>query len=135
VAIVANTALYLFAPFYYPALWVAGAFGLIFGLRGFDRRTKLRIAPDGIMYSLWGDQAMPWTDFQGFSVFQHRGYRFIEPQMHDREKFLRNVPQLVRLGAWINQLVRRPGYYINPSQLDTNADSIIEALSTYTTIH
>ncbi len=128
VALLGNWALYHFGPFYYPAIWAVGALLVLFGLRAFDRRVKLRIAPQGVMYAQWGSEWHPWSDFERFSIFTHQGHPFIQPHFVDAERFRRNISPLVNLGARINQLAKRPGYYINPSQLEASAEPIVEAL-------
>jgi hypothetical protein len=134
VALLGNWALYHHGRFYYPAIWGIGAILVLFGLRAFDRRVKLRIAPHGILYAQWGSEWHPWSDFARFSIFTHSGFPFIQPHLVDEERFRRNVPPLVKLGAAVNRLAGRPAYYINPSQLEASAQSIVEALRAHVAV-
>jgi hypothetical protein len=60
VAIVYNATLY--APgLFDDVLRASGAFLVLAGLRGVDRRVKLRVGPEGLWFAPWGHTAVPST--------------------------------------------------------------------------
>ena len=130
-AILVNTALYLWAPRYYPMLWVVGALLILVGLRGVDRRVKLRVGPEGLWYAPWGYQPIPWAEFERFTIFKQRSFSFIQLHARYPEQLRSRLPFVARINSQINARFRQPAFYINPTQLDVSAPDLVEALRQY----
>ena len=127
-AIALNTALYLFSSSHYPMLWVLGVVAAGLGLRAIDRRVKLRIGAEGLFHTPWGVKPIPWSEFEGFAVFNRRNVSWIEARTKYPDQFRARLPLSARLDAWVNERFGRPLFYINPTQLDIPIDEILEAL-------
>lgn len=123
-----NTALHLFAPYHYPALWAVGGVLAVLGLRVVDRRVKLRVGPEGLFYAPWTSQAIPWGEFESFRVFEIQKYRFIEARTKYPEQLRQRLGALQRFNAWLNQRFGRPPFFINFRQLDVTVDDVVAAL-------
>ncbi len=130
-AIAWNTLLYLFSSSHYPMLWLVGAVLAGLGLRGFDRRIKLRIGPEGLFYASWGAQPIPWHEFDGFAAFKRGNVSWVQARLKYPEQMRARVPLSARLDAALNSRLGRPPFCMNPAQLDVSGDQILEALARY----
>ena len=127
-AVAIDTALYLWGPYHYPVLAVAGALALLVGLRGVDRRIKLRIAPEGLWYSPWGHQPIAWGELERCSVFSVGKFRYIEILPKYPEQLLTRLPFVARINSSVNARFGKPSFYINPTQFDASEAAILSAL-------
>jgi len=124
-----NTALFFFLPFHYPIAWLAGALGMAVGLRGFDRRVRLRCGPEGLFYGPWGPQPIPWSEFDGFSVFHSGQFAFLEAHPKFPDQLHARMSAASRINASVNARFGRPAFYINPTQFDVGLDELLTAIS------
>ena len=129
--IAGNTFLYLFSSSHYPILWLVGVVLVGLGLRGLDRRVKLRIGPEGLFYASWGARPIPWGEFDGFAAFNRGNVSWIHAHLKNPEQLRSHAPLSARLDAAINSRLGRPPFYINPTQLDISGEQILEALTHY----
>ncbi len=129
--IVWNTYLYLFSFSHYPILWLICVVLVGLGLRGFDRRVKLRIGPEGLFYASWGARLIPWGEFDGFAAYNRGNVSWIQAHLKNPEELRARAPLSARLDAAINSRLGRPPFYINPTQLDVSGEQILEALTRY----
>jgi len=125
---VGNAALYFFGPFYYPMAWVVGLLLMIVGVRGADRRVKLRVGPEGLWYAPWGEQPIGWGEFETFDEFRAQNIRVIQAHAKYPDQLRARLPLLSRANAVLNPKLGRPSFYINPSQLDVRLESLLEVL-------
>ena len=131
IAFTLNTVLYLFSSSHYPILWLIGIVLVGLGLRGLDRRVKLRISPEGLFYASWGPRLIQWDEFEGFAVFNQTNISWIGARVKSPQQFHARLPISARLDAFINGRLARPQIYINPAQLDVPGHEIMEALEQY----
>jgi hypothetical protein len=129
VAFGSDLALYLFGPRYFPAVFFIALLLIGAGLRVLDRRVKLRISSEGGFYAPWGAHSLPWGEFDGFTVFQHRGFRFVEARPRYPDLFRTRLSAFQRLSAWLNRRFGRPAFFINPNQLDATPEQIVSAIN------
>ena len=130
-AVAWNTFLYLFSSSHYPILWLVGVVLVGLGLRGLDRRVKLRIGPEGLFYASWGARPIPWGEFDGFATFNRGNVSRIQAHLKNPERLRARASLSARLDAAINSRLGRPPFYINPTQLDVSGEKILEALARY----
>jgi hypothetical protein len=131
IAFTLNTVLYLFSSSHYPILWLIGIILVGLGLRGLDRRVKLRIGPEGLFHASWGPRLIQWDEFEGFDVFNQTNFSWIGARVKSPQEFHKRLPISARLDAFINGHLARPQLYINPAQLDAPGHEIMEALEQY----
>lgn len=104
---------------------------VLLGLRGLDRRVKLRVGPAGLFYATWGSQTFLWDEFEGSAPFQRKNLSWIEVRAKYPERLRSRLSLSARVDAWINARLARPPVYINPGQLDVPASDILAALRRY----
>jgi hypothetical protein len=128
VAVLVNAGLYLWGPHYYPIVALAGLLAVLVGLRGLDRRIKLRIGPEGFWYAPWGHQPIPWGEFERYSTFLSGKFQFIELHPKYPEQLRTRLPLISRVNSRLNARFGKPSFYINPTQFDVGADVLASAL-------
>ncbi len=131
VAIALNLLLYLSSSSPRIMLWVAGGVLVGLGMRILDRRVKLRIGPEGLLYAPWGKQPIYWSEFEGFDISRQGKIDVVMVRARNPDQFHSRLPLSARLDVWLNPRLGRPPLQINPTQLDVSAGEIIEALREY----
>ena len=112
-------------------LWVTGAAAVGLGMRSLDRRVKLRIGSDGLLYARWGKQPIYWSEFGGFAISREGNIDVVVVRARHPDQFRSRLPLSAKLDAWISPRLGRTPFSINPVQLDVSAAKILETLEEY----
>ena len=115
----------------FPVAWPAAAISMAAGLRGFDRRIKLRCGPEGLFYAPWGPQPIPWSEFDGFSIFHSGDSPFLELYPKYPDQLRARMSAVSRVNASVNARFGKPPFYINPNQLDVGFEELLAAVGSH----
>ena len=117
------------AGFYYPVLdWLALALAVVFGVRLFDRRVRLRLDRDGFLYRPWGNSQTQWREIESARLIQEQLNWFVDVQPRRPDSLAARLPLLERIsGTLLNST--RPRFAIDLTLLEGDRNALFARIA------
>lgn len=95
-----------------------------------DRRVQLRVGPEGLWFAPWGARAIPWSEFESFSVFDTwRNVYHLQANPTSPARLRARLPAVSRLHSSLHSRIGWPPFCINQNPLDISLAELLEAVS------
>ena len=96
-----------------------------------DRRVKLSLSPEGIRYSGWSRDRIPWEELSAYRLQRWRGQPYLQLVPRRPSELVGSFSPVGRLNHAAARLLRMPSFSIGISQLEVSESALAERIAVH----